>query len=329
MIKIENLKKFYGKTCVIDDVNLEVKQGEIFAIVGHSGAGKSTLLRCINGLEDYQEGSLKVEGREVRDLSAAQIRELRKNIGMIFQHFALMSRRSVAQNVATPLAFWDHPEDRTKRRVAELLELVGLADKANAYPSELSGGQKQRVAIARALALSPKILLSDEATSALDPNTTAQILSLLRRINKTLGITIVLVTHEMEVVKGIAQRAILLKGGRVSNSGDIVSLFLHPDENMKEFLGEEEVLPASGVNIRLFFPPAVAFDSVITHMARALEINFNIVWGKLERLDKNVVGSLVINVEPAHVARVEEFIKNAGVIYEIVSQDEIKGCAAI
>ncbi|WP_298083109.1 methionine ABC transporter ATP-binding protein, partial [uncultured Campylobacter sp.] len=286
--------------------------------------GKSTLLRCVNGLEDYQEGSLKVEGREVRELNAAQIRELRKNIGMIFQHFALMSRRSVAQNVATPLAFWGHPEDHTKRRVAELLELVGLADKANAYPSELSGGQKQRVAIARALALSPKILLSDEATSALDPNTTAQILSLLRRINRELGITIVLVTHEMEVVKGIAQRAILLKGGRVSNSGDIVSLFLHPDENMKEFLGEEEVLPASGVNIRLFFPPAVAFDSVITHMARALEINFNIVWGKLERLDKNVVGSLVINVEPAHVARVEEFIKNAGVIYEIVSQDEIK-----
>ncbi len=324
MIKIENLKKFYGKACVIDDVSLEVKQGEIFAIVGHSGAGKSTLLRCINGLEDYQEGSLKVEGREVRELSAAEIRELRKNIGMIFQHFALMSRRSVAQNVATPLAFWGYSNDHTKRRVAELLELVGLADKANAYPSELSGGQKQRVAIARALALSPKILLSDEATSALDPNTTAQILSLLRRINRELGITIVLVTHEMEVVKGIAQRAILLKGGRVSNSGDIVSLFLHPDENMKEFLGEEEVLPANGVNIRLFFPPAVAFDSVITHMARALEINFNIVWGKLERLDKNVVGSLVINVEPAHVARVEEFIKNAGVIYEIVSEDEIK-----
>ena len=329
MIKIENLKKFYSKTCVIDDVSLEVKQGEIFAIVGHSGAGKSTLLRCINGLEDYQEGSLKVEGREVRELSAAQIRELRKNIGMIFQHFALMSRRSVAQNVATPLAFWGYSNGHAKRRVAELLELVGLADKANAYPSELSGGQKQRVAIARALALSPKILLSDEATSALDPNTTAQILSLLRRINRELGITIVLVTHEMEVVKGIAQRAILLKGGRVSNSGDIVSLFLHPDENMKEFLGEEEVLPASGVNIRLFFPPAVAFDSVITHMARALEINFNIVWGKLERLDKNVVGSLVINVEPAHVARVEEFIKNAGVIYEIVSEDEIKSCAAI
>ena len=195
---------------MIDDVSLEVKQGEIFAIVGRSGAGKSTLLRCINGLEDYQEGSLKVEGREVRELSAAQIRELRKNIGMIFQHFALMSRRSVAQNVATPLAFWGHSEDHTKRRVAELLELVGLADKANAYPSELSGGQKQRVAIARALALSPKILLSDEATSALDPNTTAQILSLLRRINRELGITIVLVTHEMEVVKGIAQRAILL-----------------------------------------------------------------------------------------------------------------------
>jgi len=160
-------------------------------------------------------------------------------------------------------------------------------------------------------------LLSDEATSALDPNTTAQILSLLRRINRELGITIVLVTHEMEVVKGIAQRAILLKGGRVSNSGDIVSLFLHPDENMKEFLGEEEVLPASGVNIRLFFPKEVAQNSVITHMARTLNIDFNIVWGKLEKLNENVLGSLVINVDPKDEARVTEYIKQSGVLWEV------------
>lgn len=320
MIKIENLHKSFGNNEIIKGVSTEIKQGEIFAIVGHSGAGKSTLLRCINGLENYQGGSLKVANKEVATLNGSEIREFRKNIGMIFQHFALMSRKTVFENVATPLRFWKFDESYIKERVGELLVLVGLKDKANAYPSELSGGQKQRVAIARALALKPQILLSDEATSALDPNTTTQILNLLRQINKTLGITIVLVTHEMEVVKSIANRAILLKDGVVVGAGDIVELFLHPDENMKEFLGEEEVLPPNNINVRLFFPPSVAFDSIITHMAHELGINFNIVWGKLERLDKSVVGSLVINVLPSQLDAVEKYISEKGVIYEIVEQ---------
>ncbi|MDA3076905.1 methionine ABC transporter ATP-binding protein [Campylobacter sp. JMF_04 NA10] len=320
MIKIENLHKSFGKSEIIKGVSAEIKKGEIFAIVGQSGAGKSTLLRCINGLENYQSGSLKVAGKEVADLKGDEVREFRKNIGMIFQHFALMSRKTVAENVATPLRFWKFEEGYIKERVAELLELVGLKDKANAYPSELSGGQKQRVAIARALALKPQILLSDEATSALDPNTTTQILNLLKEINRSLGITIVLVTHEMEVVKSIANRAMLLKHGVVVGSGDIVELFLHPDEHMKEFLGEEEVLPPNNINVRLFFPPDVAFDSIITHMAHELGINFNIVWGKLERLDKSVVGSLVINVLPTQLEAVEKYISEKGVIYEIVEK---------
>ena len=320
MIKIENLHKSFGNNEIIKGVSADIKKGEIFAIVGHSGAGKSTLLRCINGLEDYQSGSVKVAGKEVANLKGDEIREFRKNIGMIFQHFALMSRKSVFENVATPLRFWKFDENHIKERVSELLVLVGLKDKANAYPSELSGGQKQRVAIARALALKPQILLSDEATSALDPNTTTQILHLLKEINKTLGITIVLVTHEMEVVKSIANRAILLKDGVVVGSGDIVELFLHPDENMKEFLGEEEILPQNNINVKLFFPPSVAFDSIITHMAHELGINFNIVWGKLERLDKSVVGSLVINVLPSQLEAVEKFVAEKGVIYEIVER---------
>ena len=320
MIKIENLHKSFGDNEIIKGVSAEIKKGEIFAIVGQSGAGKSTLLRCINGLEDYQSGSVKVADKEVANLKGDEIREFRKNIGMIFQHFALMSRKSVFENVATPLRFWKYENDYIKTRVAELLELVGLKDKANAFPSELSGGQKQRVAIARALALNPQILLSDEATSALDPNTTTQILHLLKEINKTLGITIVLVTHEMEVVKSIANRAILLKDGVVVGSGDIVELFLHPDENMKEFLGEEEILPQNNINVKLFFPPSVAFDSIITHMAHELDINFNIVWGKLERLDKSVVGSLVINVLPSQLEAVEKFVAKKGVIYEVVEK---------
>ncbi|WP_299026436.1 methionine ABC transporter ATP-binding protein [uncultured Campylobacter sp.] len=317
MIKIENLKKFYGATQIIDDVSLNVEKGEIFAIVGHSGAGKSTLLRCINGLEDYQSGSLKVFDKEISALKDRELRELRRDVGMIFQHFALMARKTAFENVATPLKFWGYSDGEIKKRVSELLELVGLANKAASYPSELSGGQKQRVAIARALALSPKILLSDEATSALDPNTTNSILELLKQINQTLNISVVLVTHEMEVVKSIARRAVLLESGKIIGSGTIEELFLKPDEKMKEFLGEDEILPSEGVNIRLFFPKEVAQNSVITHMARTLNIDFNIVWGKLEKLNENVLGSLVINVDPKDEARVTEYIKQSGVLWEV------------
>ena len=317
MIKIKNLKKFYGATQIIDGVSLTVEKGEIFAIVGHSGAGKSTLLRCINGLEDYQGGSLKVFDKEISALKDKELRELRRDVGMIFQHFALMARKTAFENVATPLKFWGYSDSEIKKRVSELLELVGLANKAASYPGELSGGQKQRVAIARALALSPKILLSDEATSALDPNTTNSILELLKQINQTLNISVVLVTHEMEVVKSIARRAVLLESGKIIGSGTIEELFLKPDEKMKEFLGEDEILPSEGVNIRLFFPKEVAQNSVITHMARTLNIDFNIVWGKLEKLNENVLGSLVINVDPKDEARVTEYIKQSGVLWEV------------
>jgi len=317
VIKIENLTKFYGDTQILFDVNLEVKKGEIFAIVGHSGAGKSTLLRCINGLESYQGGSLKVFDQEIKNLNEMQQRHLRRDVGMIFQHFALMARKNVFENVATPLKFWGYKSDETEKRVRELLNLVGLESKAKSYPSELSGGQKQRVAIARALALNPKILLSDEATSALDPNTTNQILELLEKINKELDISVVIVTHEMEVVKSIAKRAILLEGGKIIGSGSIEELFLKPDEKMKEFLGEVEILPSTGTNIRLFFPKEVAQNSVITHMARSLNIDFNIVWGKLEKLNDNVLGSLVINIDEKDKENVLNYIKQSGVLWEV------------
>ncbi|WP_103638586.1 methionine ABC transporter ATP-binding protein [Campylobacter concisus] len=317
MIKIEKLSKFYGDTQILFDINLEVKKGEIFAIVGHSGAGKSTLLRCINGLESYQGGSLKVFDQEIKNLDETQQRHLRRDVGMIFQHFALMARKNVFENVATPLKFWGYKSDETEKRVRELLNLVGLENKAKSYPSELSGGQKQRVAIARALALNPKILLSDEATSALDPNTTNQILELLEKINKELDISVVIVTHEMEVVKSIAKRAILLEGGKIIGSGSIEELFLKPDEKMKEFLGEVEILPSTGTNIRLFFPKEVAQNSVITHMARSLNIDFNIVWGKLEKLNDNVLGSLVINIDEKDKENVLNYIKQSGVLWEV------------
>lgn len=317
MIEVKNLVKFYGDTKVINGVDFSIKNGEIFALVGHSGAGKSTLLRCLNGLESYQDGSVKVGGKEINKLKEEELRKFRKDVGMIFQHFALMSRKTVFENVATPLIFWKYDKGYINKRVNELLDIVGLKHKENAYPKELSGGQKQRVAIARALALNPKILLSDEATSALDPNTTKQILELLKDINQKLGITIVIVTHEMEVVKNIANRAVLLVGGVIKDSGYIQDMFLKPSDEMKEFLGEDEILPQEGVNIRLFFPKEVAFDCVITNMARKLDINFNIVWGRIEKLGEQVLGLLVINIKEKDKDEVCEYLKNSGVIWEI------------
>ncbi|MCH5335945.1 MAG: methionine ABC transporter ATP-binding protein [Campylobacter sp.] len=337
MIKIENLKKYYGKELVINDVSLEIKKGEIYAIVGHSGAGKSTLLRCINALEAYQEGKVEVLGHNVKDLAKNNPKELinlRKDIGMIFQNFALMNRKSVFENVAMPLRVHYTSsklysslfkkeylsEESIKKRVNELLDIVGLSSKIKAYPKELSGGQKQRVAIARALALNPKILLSDEATSALDPNTTKNILELIAKINVEFGISVVLVTHEMDVVKDIASKAVLLEHGQIIGKGKIDELFLKPNAKMKEFLGESEFLPASGVNIRLYFPKEVAQNSIVTHMARTLNIDFNIVWGKIEKLNDTAVGNLVINIDEKDKQRVLDYIETSGVLWEVADE---------
>ena len=211
MIKIKNLNKYYGDVQILKNVDMEISKGEIFGIIGHSGAGKSTLLRCINGLEDYRDGSLTVEGQEVKGLNEKEIRELRKDLGMIFQHFSLLERKTVFENVALPLECFKYPKEEIEKKVMNLLELVGLADKKDAKPRNLSGGQKQRVAIARALALEPKVLLCDEATSALDPNTTKSILALLQDINEKLNITIILVTHQMEVVKQICTKVAVME----------------------------------------------------------------------------------------------------------------------
>ena len=184
MISVKNVNKFFGEKQVLKDVNIEINEGEIFGIIGHSGAGKSTILRCMNGLEPYQEGSVKVDGKEVKDLNEEEMRELRKDLGMIFQHFSLLERKTVFENVALPLECFGYSKAEKEKRVMELLDLVGLKERRNDKPRNLSGGQKQRVAIARALALNPKVLLCDEATSALDPNTTKSILTLIEDINK-------------------------------------------------------------------------------------------------------------------------------------------------
>ena len=317
-IEVENLRKNYGKLCVLKNIHLEIPKGSIYGLVGHSGAGKSTLLRTFNGLEDFQEGSLVVDGVEISKLKAKALREFRKKVGMIFQHFSLMSRKNVYENIILPLQCWGEKIDFKK--IENLLELVGLQEKKDFYPAQLSGGQKQRVAIARALVMNPDLLLSDEATSALDPLTTASVLELLGEINKELGVTIVLVTHEMEVVKKICQRAAFMEGGEIIKSGSIEELFLEPNPKMREFLGENEILPKEGVNIRIYFPKEVAQDAIITKMARTLNIDFGIVWGNLESFGGIALGVLVINVQKEMQSSVCYFLEKSGARWEIVKE---------
>lgn len=324
MIIINGVNKYFGNTQVLKNINVEINKGEIFGLVGHSGAGKSTLLRCINGLERYDEGSITVNNREIKDLTSKELREFRKDLGMIFQHFSLLERLNVYENIALPLECWGYSKEEINKKVDELLKLVGLEDKAKNKPKHLSGGQKQRVAIARALALNPKILLCDEATSALDPNTTKSILSLLRDINKKLGITIIIVTHQMEVVKEVCNKVAILKGGKVLECGDTEELFLNHPESLKELLGEEEVVPNSGVNIKLFFPKEFSNGSIITSMARSLDIDFSIVWGKLEKFRDDVLGSLIINIQKDKQEQVINYLNSTDVKWEVLQNKENK-----
>ncbi|OOM79198.1 methionine ABC transporter ATP-binding protein [Clostridium sp. BL-8] len=320
MIEIKHVIKNFGEAQVIKDVSLNIKEGEIYGIIGHSGAGKSTLLRCINGLESYDGGSINVMGKEVSSLDGRSLREFRKDLGMIFQNFNLMQRKNVFDNVALPLEVWGYNKNEIKDKVSRLLDLVGLKDKKLSKPSELSGGQKQRVAIARALALDPKVLLCDEATSALDPKITKDILALLSKINKELGITIVMVTHQMEVIKEICEKVALLDGGEIKAEGRAEDLFLKPGKSLKKFLGEEddELLPDDGVNIKLFFPSDSSENALITKMARELEIDFSIVWGKLERFRSEVLGGLVINIKEEDKDKVIKYLENRDILLEVI-----------
>ncbi len=316
MIQVSNLLKRYGSNVVLQNINMQVRQGEIFGIVGHSGAGKSTLLRCLNGLEVYDEGSVRVMDVEVASLESRALRLLQSKMGMIFQNFNLMARKNVFDNVAFPLQLW-HKSDREKR-VMELLDLVGLTDKARQRVQSLSGGQKQRVGIARALALNPSILLCDEATSALDPKTTSSILDLLEDINKRLNLTIIMVTHQMEVVKRLCHSLLLLDGGKTVAMGKTEDLFLSPTKDMQAIVENEYTLIPGGTNIRLMFPRVISQQSVITQMARALGIDFSIVGGKLERYLDDVFGFLIINVQDQDIEAVLSYLEEQHLYWDIL-----------
>lgn len=320
MIEVTGLDKFYGSRQVLHHIDLHVRKGEIFGIVGHSGAGKSTLLRCLNGLEPYQAGSVKVMGVEVAGLAGAELRRLQSRMGMIFQNFNLMARKNVFDNVAFPLRLWG--EEGVEARVMELLELVGLANRADQRVQSLSGGQKQRVGIARALALNPPVLLCDEATSALDPKTTMSILDLLEDINRRLHLTIVMVTHQMEVVKRLCHSLLMLDCGKTVALGRTEDLFLSPTREMRKMVTDEFTILPGGVNIRLMFPRDISQQAIIARMARALEIDFSIVGGKLERYLDDVFGYLIINVRQAELPAVLRYLEEQHLYWQVLEEPD-------
>ena len=320
-IEFKNVYKKYGELTALNKVNLQIYEGEIFGIVGQSGAGKSTLLRTINRLEEIEAGEVLVDGEDVVGFDSKKLREFRRNCGMIFQHFSLMETKSVYKNIALPLECNHYSKEEINKRVLELAEIVGLSDKLKSKPRQLSGGQKQRVAIARALALNPQILLCDEATSALDPITTEAILQLLRKINEQLGITVVIVTHQMEVVKSACERIAVLKNGDVLQVGNTDEIFLSSDSALKTLIKDYEILPKFGVNIRLFFPKSCSVDYFITKLARELDVDFSICAGKLERFRDDVLGTLIINIKDEDKGKVLGYIASSSVGFEVIDSE--------
>ncbi len=323
MLTIENVKKNFGDLPVLKGVSLSINEHGIFGIIGQSGAGKSTLLRCINGLETFDEGEITVDDIRLSTLSKNGMRHLQRRMGMIFQGFNLLERLDVYHNIALPMKFWgiNPSTPEAMEKITGLAKLVGLEEKLQAKPRELSGGQKQRVAIARALVLDPEFLLCDEATSALDPEITKGILSLIQKINKELGITVIIVTHQMEVVKQICERVAFLSNGVVLKEGRPEELFIKPErQEIRSFLREgSENLPDTGVNIQLFFNGENNMNPIVTQMARVLDIDLSICWAKLEDFRDNVYGSLVLNLERKDLERVCAFLEDKKVLWEVLS----------
>ena len=322
MININSLTKSYGSLQVLKGIDLHIERGQIYGLAGRSGTGKSTLLRCINGLETYDNGNLYVDGIDVKTLSKLDIRVFRKDIGMIFQQFSLLSRLSVYENIALPLKCWKYKSKDINKKVLDLLEMVGIPDKIHAKPNELSGGQKQRVAIARALALNPKLLLCDEATSALDPKTAKSIISLLNKINQELAITIIIVTHQMSVLRSACEHMAILENGRIEVHGSVEQTFLNHPQALKNLIGQKELmLPETGVNMEIFLSKEISSKPIITQMARDLSVNFMILGGGMEGYRNNMLGSIVINVAGEYFAKVERYLSAHNVMWKYIERD--------
>lgn len=342
MISIRNLKKVFKqgkkKVTAVDSLTIDIQKGEIFGVIGYSGAGKSTFVRMINRLEEPTEGNVVINDREITTLSNKELREARQNIGMIFQHFNLLWSRTTEENIAFPLEIAGVPKEERERRVQELIDLVGLTGRERAYPSQLSGGQKQRVGIARALANNPQVLLSDEATSALDPETTNAILDLLVDINKKLGITIIVITHEMHVIRKICDRVAVMEDGQVVEHGDVIDLFTNPQQQVtKKFVEQLTANPEAsddltealaqverrGKVLRLHFTGSFANESLISDISKEFPVDINIIDGKITQTQSGLLGILTIQIkgDNEQIKQAETYMQEASVDVEVIRDD--------
>jgi D-methionine transport system ATP-binding protein len=329
LIELKNITKTFGgargkvPVHAVEGVDLRIEDGEVFGIIGFSGAGKSTLVRCINLLERPTSGQVLIDGIDLMGLKPKELRDMRKKIGMIFQQFNLLEQSTVAKNVAYPLKISGVGKAETDARVRELLELVDLADKADAYPSQLSGGQKQRVAIARALATNPRIILCDEATSALDPITTRSILDLLARLNKQLGVTIVVITHEMRVVEQICDRVAVMAEGRIQEVGSVRDVFLQPQSETARKLIEPEGEGATAKfdvdTVRIAFTGDETGAPVISDMTLKCGTMVNILAANAENISGKTFGQMQIELpkQPDERKKIEDYLRERGLHYEI------------
>ena len=338
MIELRHINKEFvvkkQQVQALQDVSLTINDGDIFGIIGFSGAGKSTLLRMVNALETPTSGDVLIDGVNINALSHNELRQVRKGIGMVFQSFNLLNSKTVYDNIAIPLRLNKVDQTTIDKRVKELLEFVNLPDKANAYPTQLSGGQKQRVGIARALATNPSILLCDEATSALDPETTEAILALLKRINQEFNITVLVVTHEIQVIKEICNRVAVMEHGRVVETGTVLDVFSHPTEAMtKRFVQTviPERIPDSIVAnlqadtrhyelIEVRFLGNTVTKHVIYEINRTLAVETNIIFASVNQLQDSALGIFILQVvgDEATIQSVKEFISQNGLEWEVV-----------
>ena len=341
MIDLSHIEKIYdspsGPVKAIKDISLHINKGEIYGIIGLSGAGKSTLVRCINLLERPTSGKVTVDGQDITAMSESQLRQARKSIGMIFQHFNLLSSATVYDNVAFPLKLVNAPKEKIDKKVRELLELVGLANKADQYPSQLSGGQKQRVGIARALASEPKILLCDEATSALDPQTTKAILELIKDINAKLKLTVVVITHEMQVIKDICDKVAVIDKGVIAEKGRVLDVFTNPQQPItKEFISvllsndlpvgfrerevRQEPFQNSMLLIRITFIGESANEPIISKLIKSFALDVDILFGSLDDIKDVPFGRLIISLdgEQDEVERALAYVKKQDLKVEVI-----------
>jgi D-methionine transport system ATP-binding protein len=340
MIDFQNVKKVYiskgQRVEALKGIDLTVEKGDIYGVVGYSGAGKSTLIRLVNLLEKPSEGKVVVGGKDLTSLKPKELRLEKKNIGMIFQHFNLLNSKTVFDNVAMPLVLSGTPKQQIKARVEELLEFVGLADKAKNYPDQLSGGQKQRIGIARALATNPSILLCDEATSALDPQTTSAVLQLLKKINRQYNITILLITHEMSVIREICNKVAVMEGGRVVEQGSVLEVFSSPkSEIARNFVRTviHDEIPQSFITNnakknpiiwKINFVGATSGQPLLSTIAKTFDVHLNVLSANISEVQETPFGNLIIEVtgEQQEISRAFQYIKAENILVKEVKINE-------